>query len=147
MILDHLVNYEKYVGLHPAFAKAFEFLAEMSPDMDGTYELDGRDLYCIVDTVEGRGREGRKMEVHKKYIDIQYVVTGKDVMGWDSVEEDAPGEDYNEEKDIRFIAPEPVAWIDVPPGYFAIFYPEDAHMPLACDNEMKKVVVKVKIQD
>lgn len=147
MILDHLVNYQRYADLHPAFARAFEFLAEMSPDMEGTYELDGRNLYCIVEATTGRGREGRKMEVHRKYIDIQYVVSGKDVMGWDSVEEDAPGEDYNEEKDIRFIDPVPVAWLDVPTGYFAIFYPEDAHMPLACDNEMKKVVVKVKMQD
>ncbi len=147
MILDHLVNYQRYIDMHPAFAQAFEFLAEMDPEMEGRFELDGDNLYAMVETVEARGKENRKMEVHKKYIDIQYVVTGKDVMGWESVEEDAPGEPYNPEKDVRFIDTPVLCWVDVPAGYFAVFYPEDAHAPLAGDTTMKKVVIKVKVQD
>jgi biofilm protein TabA len=146
MILDHLVNYQRYVDMHPAFAKAFEFLAEMDPEMEGRFELDGDDLYCLVENVKPMGKENRRLEVHQKYIDIQYVVTGKDIMGWESVEEDAPGDLYDPDKDFRLIDTPPLCWVEVPAGYFAVFYPEDAHAPLAGDKVIKKVVIKVKVQ-
>ena len=78
MITDILTNAERYTPLHPRFAAAFEFLRR--PDLDtlstGRHVIDGDELFVLIQRSSGRTREEAKLESHRRYIDIQYVIAG-----------------------------------------------------------------------
>lgn len=150
MILDRLANAELYFSMHKRFQAAFEFLRNTNLETlaDGEYELDGRRLYVMVATVPGKGRKGAKLESHRKYIDIQYVIRGADEMGLKPVAECKDVElHYQESKDVSLYLDQPLNWVSVPTGSFTIFYPDDGHAPLAAEQETKKAVVKVQLAD
>ena len=148
MILDRIDNADRYAALHPAFAKAFDFLrrADLASLPTGKHEIDGSRIYALIETKPGRGRDGAKMEAHRKYIDIQFAIAGTDDMGWKSTGQCRlmQGE-FDAEKDRAFYSDPPDAWIALPPGTFAVFFPEDAHAPLAGAGELHKAVVKVAV--
>ena len=146
MILDVLENAHRYLSLNKGFAKAFEFL--MQPDLKempvDKYEIDGDSVYAMVDKAIGRKKEDALLETHEKYIDIQLVLAGTDDMGWKpKLSCKRPSGEYNQETDVQFFADEPDAWVSTERGAFAIFFPEDAHMPLISSGQLHKVVVKV----
>jgi YhcH/YjgK/YiaL family protein len=148
MILDILENAERYAGAHPAFAAAFAFLRR--PDLaklpEGRMDLDGDNLFALVQRPEGRGQSGARLEAHRKYADIQYVVSGCEAYGW-RARADAPvvTEPYVEARDIEFFGGAPSVWLPALPGVFAVFFPEDLHAPLAGTGHLHKVVIKVRV--
>jgi YhcH/YjgK/YiaL family protein len=144
MIIDNISNYKRYLDLHPAFAKAFEFLDNLKEDDRGSFQINGKALFASIAKVTGRGKDAAKLEAHTKYIDIQYILDGADHIGWADTRPDNPSTEYDQENDYRFVNIKPVSWIDVPKGYFVIFFPEDAHAPLAGQKNMTKVFMKVK---
>src|SRR5688500_17098281 len=84
MIIDTLDNADKYIVLHPRFAKAFEFikaqnLAAIEVDK---YEIDGKDIHASVSLKDGVKAEAAKFEAHNNYIDIQVCPTGSETLGW-----------------------------------------------------------------
>jgi biofilm protein TabA len=147
MILDTLAAAARYERLHPDFRAAFDYLRSISlPFAEGRHEIGGERLFAIVARNEGRGRDGAKLEVHRRYIDIQYCATGHEVIGWRPLGECCePEGPFDEARDTQFFADRPLTWIDVRPGTFAIFYPDDAHAPLAGNGEVSKIVVKVAV--
>jgi YhcH/YjgK/YiaL family protein len=150
MILDVLENAHRYLVLHEEFAKAFDFL--LRPDLKelpvGKYEIDADRVYAIVSKELGRKKEDALLETHEKYIDIQLVLAGTDDMGWKpkSLCKQPAGE-YDQKNDEQIFADEPDAWISTKSGAFAIFFPEDAHMPLISSGQIHKVVVKVAVAE
>lgn len=146
MILDLLSNAERYAGAHPRLAAGFEFLrkTDLAALPLGRLELDGTNLYALVGEDPGRGEEAAKLEVHRKYLDIQCTVNGVERIGW-APRPQAPDELYNPEKDIAFLPGQPELWFEVPAGAFAVFFPADAHAPLAGTGRPRKVVVKVRL--
>ena len=145
MILDHISNYKKYINLHPSFAAAFKFLDELEADAEGSFPINGKDLFANISEVTGCGKEAAKLEAHTQYIDIQYIMAGADYIGWANTNKNDPGTEYDSENDYRFVDIKPTTWFDLPQGHFVIFFPEDAHAPLANNETMKKVFMKVKI--
>jgi biofilm protein TabA len=148
MILDVLENAHKYLALHGGFAQAFDFLAraDLKELPVGKYPIDGERIYAIVAIDQGRNKEDALLETHDKYIDIQCILTGTDSMGWKprtSCVKPSGGHDL--ETDLRFYADGPDAWLAVKSGAFAIFYPEDAHLPLISSGMIHKVIVKVAV--
>lgn len=148
MILDVLENLPQYFGLAEGVGKAAAFLAR--PDLSqlaaGRHEIDGERVYAMVYRNVGRSRESARLEAHQQYIDIQYVFAGLDNMGWVSVSQCVqPDGDYIPQRDVRFYLDEPAVWLPVRPGTFAIFLPEDAHMPSISAEPIDKVVVKVAV--
>lgn len=147
MILDVFENLEQYLALNKGFAKAMEFL--LSPDLkelsEGKYEIDEDSIYAMVSKESGRRKENALLEVHNKYIDIQLVLAGTDTMGWKPRSLcKQPTQEYDQKSDIQFFADNPDAWLSVESGAFAIFFPEDAHMPLISPGQIHKVIVKVE---
>lgn len=146
MIIDKLANSALYATLHPGIAKALAFLssphaATLAP---GRYDIAGDDIFAIVDKCRGRGREDSPLEVHKRYIDVQYVVSGDEWMGWASFADCSLDRDgFSSEQDLGLCPERPQSWLQVLPGYFTIFYPSDAHAPLAGTGDVHKIVVKV----
>ena len=148
MILDILGNAHCYLALNKGFAKAIEFL--LRPDLKDLpvdkYEIDAERVYAIVSRSPGRKKEEAQLEAHEKYIDIQLVLAGTDDMGWKpkSLCKQPAGE-YDQKTDVQFFMDEPDAWLSTESGAFAIFFPEDAHMPLISSGQLHKVVVKVAV--
>ena len=148
MILDTLARSDRYLALHPLFARAFDFLR--STDLDalepGKHAIDGERLFAIVEACAGRTRAEAKLESHRRYIDIQLVLAGVDEMGWkptaDCVD---PATDHDAARDIRFYNDAPASWVATPPGAFCMFFPDDAHAPLVGDGMIRKVVVKIAV--
>ncbi|MBN1464434.1 YhcH/YjgK/YiaL family protein [candidate division KSB1 bacterium] len=146
MIIATLDQRGEFEDMHPAFAQVFDFLgqenlADLAP---GRYPVDGDRLYCIVSRDSGKTRAEAKLEAHRKYIDIQYVIAGDEEMGWRPTAEcsdiDTP---YDDEKDIMFYSDPITTWRKVAPGSFAIFTPDDAHAPMVGRGEIHKVVCKI----
>jgi YhcH/YjgK/YiaL family protein len=146
MIFDSINNTERYLGVHPGLKSAFEFLKThpISELKEGKNVIDGDYLFALVLVTEGKGKEKAVFEAHRKYIDIQYTVSGTDFIGWDEASRCTPdNRGYNPEKDIVYYSERPELWITVPAGHFAVFFPHDAHAPLGTDADIHKIVVKV----
>jgi YhcH/YjgK/YiaL family protein len=148
MVIDILENAHRYLALHRGFAKAFEFLRR--PDIKelpvGKYEIDGDCVYAMVVKDNGRRKEDALLETHEKYIDIQLVIAGTDDMGWKPKSLcKKPAGEYDQKNDEQIFMDEPDAWLSTKSGAFAIFFPEDAHMPLISSGKIHKVVVKVAV--
>lgn len=149
MIFSTLSQSDRYAALHPLFPRAFEYIRNtnlhaLSP---GHHPILGDDLFVIVEHEPGRTREMAKLEVHRRYIDIQLVLEGVDEMGWKPlIECREPADDYSAERDIRFFRDAPASWIATPPGAFCIFFPEDAHAPLVSSGSIRKAVFKIALK-
>ena len=108
--------------------------------------IDGDCLFALGMGTEGKGQENAIFETHRKYIDIQFTVSGCDTIGWEEqarCTSDPKGS--NTDKDVEFYTDRSTLWIPVSSGRFAIFYPEDAHALLGTDAFLHKVVIKVAI--
>jgi len=149
MILDHFDNLTRYLPLHPGFERAARFLAanDLASLPDGRQEIDGDRVYALIMRREGKGRDAAKLETHDRYIDIQCTLAGLEVIGWEARRQCASrSTGYDAAKDIEFFPGKPAAWVTVPPAHFAIFFPEDAHAPLAADEKIHKVVLKILVK-
>lgn len=149
MILDNIKNCKKYEQLNRNFEKAFQFLKreDLGSLAVGKYEIDGENIFAMVQEYETKDLENAKYEAHKKYIDIQYLMEGAENMGYvplDKLEVFSP---YSEEKDFMLLTGE-TRLILLNQEEFFILFPEDAHMPgifVKEKSKVKKVVVKVSV--
>lgn len=149
MIIDVLQNAFLYEGLNEKFKQAFGYLnqADFSTIKKGKYEIDGDNLFAIVNEYETKDKSDCDAEAHKKYIDIQYLIKGIEMFGYAPLTTQKAVVEYNEENDVA-IYKEEVSYIKLEAGMFIIFYPTDLHQPEVREFEpvtVKKVVVKIKI--
>ena len=148
MIYDTLANADKYVTVNPGLQAAFEFLraAELSALATGPAELDGKRLTINVIEADCRAPEEVQLEVHRKYIDVQYMVSGEEVFSWRPTGECSdPAGEFDTEKDFGLFADEPTGWFPLMGSCFVVFFPEDAHGPMCGTGRVRKVVVKVAV--
>lgn len=149
MIIDGLKNWEVYpFGF--AWKIAFEFLLSLSPKSDEkTYQLRSDDIIAQVSSYETRFKESAALESHRKYIDIQTIITGEEKIEVSLKNGLAVKEIYDETKDVElYNHSDALTQINMHPGIFVMFFSHDAHMPGLVLREkpelVKKVVVKVK---
>ena len=150
MILDKLDRLGSYAALNAGFetVRAFMATTDLAALPLGRCEIDGDGVFAIVARDENRGRDGAKLEIHRKYIDVQVILSGVDEMGYKPLSEcGLPAGEYDADKDVQFFSDSSEAWIAVSPGRFAIFFPQDAHAPLAGagGEEVHKIVFKVAV--
>jgi YhcH/YjgK/YiaL family protein len=131
--------------------KAFSFLK--STDLSGLelkrYDIDGDNLYAPVSEYLTKNEEDARYEAHQKYIDIQYVVSGKEMIGVAPMSQKKDVlEPYDSTRDIEFLTVSGGENRLAMPDRFFIFFPEDAHRPGLKDTEnspVRKIVVKVRV--
>lgn len=147
MYIGSLAEHKHFESLHPLFAKAFEYLQsiDFSEYDEGKYPIDGNDMYASIS--EYVTKNDGQLEGHLEYIDIQYIVSGSEIIGYAKKGNQPEAIPYSNERDIAFYEGdyEP---INVNAGEFVIFFPDDLHLPcLKCDKPsvVKKVVVKVRV--
>jgi YhcH/YjgK/YiaL family protein len=161
MIIDKIENIEKYSLCLPCqregdreavegfSAKVIDFLINLTPETPaGRYEIaDG--IYANVDEYEPKNYENCKFEAHKKYIDIQMVLSGEENLEYRCADGLKISEEYDEKRDIMFFEnPEEKSdYVHLTPFKFALIYPHEAHKPQikTVSSFVKKVVVKIKV--
>ena len=150
MITDKLVNLKKY----PEFAAyaedmiAFAERVEKENLEDGRYELQGENLFALLQTYVTKNVEEARMETHKIYNDLQYVVSGKEMIFWSPVDELEVEEDRTPEADLVFYKNDAAKGSNVlTAGMFGAYFPQDGHKPSVAAGEpaeVKKIVFKFK---
>ena len=148
MIFDTLENIKNYEGLGRVYT-ALEFLAKTDfKAMElGRYELDGDNIYYMVQEYS-TNPEKTISEAHKKYIDIQFMVEGEELIGVAPINCEKTETQAIPENDVWFYEckTEPITLIE---NSFMVLYPNDLHCPGVATNstakKCKKVVVKVKV--
>ena len=149
MIYDTLEHAGQYRGLSGNLAKALDYLTgtELETVEAGRVEIDGERVFALFQSYETKPENDRP-EAHRKYIDIQYLIEGEELIGvaplasMERVAEAAP------ERDIWFYEGE-TAKLPLGGGRFAILFPQDAHAPCIAAGEcrpVRKVVLKVAVE-
>lgn len=146
MIKDKIAYRKLYEGVNPGFKAAFDFIEECmkAPKEIGRYDLEGG-VFAFVQSYDSKPAENCKIEAHKKYIDIQFVLKGKELFGVADLGLQTMYEDNFEAKDVAFYHGD-VDLITLTDGDFIIVFPEDAHRPQQGDgSHVEKIVVKVPV--
>lgn len=131
--------------------KAFAFLRENDPDMLELrrYDIDGDNLYATVSEYITKNEEDALYEAHRKYIDIQYVAAGRELIGIAPLSgKKETLEAYDDSRDIEFFTVSKGENRPAIPDRFFILFPHDAHRPGLKDGEnspVRKIVVKVRV--
>lgn len=149
MIIDHISHIEKYGSFGPGFESGIRFLLQHQNDPAepvARYKLD-ENVDVMVNQYKTKYPEESNFEAHNKYIDVQFMLKGDELVGW------APREKLSEisaapEKDYYELFGES-DYFPLNEGYFMIFFPEDAHQPgLVKDHpeQVTKIVLKVRVE-
>jgi YhcH/YjgK/YiaL family protein len=150
MISDTIRNNNLYGAISSRIKTALEHLAatDFTDAEPGRYELDGNNLFVLVQKYDTLPKDQGKWECHRKYIDIQYIAEGIEQIGFSNISNMKVTTEYNPEKDVAFLSGKGDV-VTLTKGSYGIFFPEDAHQPkLAPENKpgpVKKVVVKIKV--
>lgn len=149
MILDSIKNISKYENLNIDLNSIVEFINRVESENleNGRYELDGEKLFALVQSYETKDSDECRLESHKKYIDIQYVQEGTEVMYWSLVDELKVTEDLSQISDVIFYEDDKNATeLVVNEKSFALFFTHDAHKPgvkFNTKSNVKKIVFKI----
>lgn len=154
MICENIKNKKNYASINHHFIAAFKFLeqTDLKGLAIGKYEIDGENLFVLVQEYMTESSTQRRWEAHERYADIQYIVDGKELIGYYPVEGLELLEDKLQERDIAFYKNiESYSKLELCAGDYAIFFPGEAHKPCCTISErlpvrVKKVVVKIFIK-
>ena len=152
MILDQIDNALMYGGLGERIAVGLALLSEESVLNAplGRYEVQGKDIFFVADEYETKPASEGRFEIHRKYLDIQCVVSGTESIGYTPLEGLTEVQAYDGDKDIAFYANTTVhSTLILRPGLFAIFWPNEPHMPCRTAEapcRVRKIVVKIRME-
>jgi YhcH/YjgK/YiaL family protein len=148
MIIDQIKFIERYKNLDERVGLALNFLknTDFSSMKPGIYQVSGDDIFYMINDYKTKPVKDGILEGHKKYIDIQSIITGSELIGYAPLSNQLETEVYDSEKDYALYKGHS-SLVQMKPGMFAIFYPNDLHMPGLNDIEtkVKKLILKVKI--
>ncbi|WP_337871804.1 YhcH/YjgK/YiaL family protein [Ignavibacterium sp.] len=150
MIIDHIENRNLYLDLNSDIKRALDFLylTDFSEVENGKYEIERSNIFALVSEYKTKDLSQGKPESHKNYIDVQYVFSGKEFIGYAPLANQKIVEPYNESSDITFYnCEQSLCFIEK--QMFAVFFPTDIHMPgirVTNPEVVKKVVIKVKVK-
>ena len=152
MIVTDLEHADKQLPSSPAFRKALAFLrrGDLAALPDGRYEIEGERVFAMAQRYETAPAAEPRFEAHRKYIDVQFIADGSEVIGWAPVSGLEITEAYDAEKDVCFGLVKKGLWTPVrlEAGQLAVLYPEDAHAPRLAAGvpaQAVKLVVKVAV--
>jgi len=149
MILDKLENAGFYLNISNELKKGFEYLinTDLQALESGFHEIEGKNIFALVSDFETKRPEDCRLEAHRDYADIQYIVSGREAIGFATLKNQEITTPYTPERDIVFFNGETTPLI-LETGMFVVFFPQDVHQPgmqVDGSEKVKKVVVKVKM--
>lgn len=147
MIIGKLSESTRYQSLHPLFETAFNYLSshDLLTMECGKIHIDGERLF-VNNNNAALLTDCLPVEAHKRYIDIQIVLSGEERFGWVPVS-DIKFNPYNPEKDVMLSDQKATTFFTLHAGEFVIFFPEDGHAPQGgkSDTFVRKAIVKVEL--
>ena len=144
MIICPWKDIKKYASVLPGIEEAFDAVNALTDYEAKNYSLSNDNRFFVA---VGTTKAPDVAEAHREYMDIQYIVKGKEVMGWADLNDCKIVGEFNEEKDIGKYEGD-FEYITINEGICYVAFPEDAHMPgrhLDVPNDFVKVVVKLKV--
>lgn len=149
MILDRLENASLYRSISNNLHKGFNFLhtTDLNALSVGRHEIDGENVFALVSEYDSKAHGECRLEAHRMYTDIQYIISGREAIGYAILDNQEVLIPFSDEKDIAFYIGENNPLL-LEAGMFAIFFPQDVHRPcmqIDGPEKVKKVVVKVKM--
>ncbi len=148
MIIDQIGNAARYAAMHPGFAAAFDFLR--SQDLGSLplrrVELQGDALFALVQEYPNKPESEGFWEAHRRYIDLQYIVSGRERIGWAPLSRMSL-KSHDEARDLSLLEGSGEL-MSLQGGDFMLLWPEDAHMPglqVAGQETVRKVVFKIAV--
>jgi YhcH/YjgK/YiaL family protein len=151
MIYDTLDNLGKYLCVHPYFKTVGEFMEknDINSLALGKHEVGENGVFVLKNEFTTKEVSECFIESHIKYIDIHIILEGREKIGVCNIR-DCKEHPYDPEKDCRKLTGE-AGMINLIPGIFAVFYPQDGHM---CQikygdfpEKVKKIVFKIPLED
>lgn len=149
MIIDNIANWERYKNIHPNIAKALQYIHEHKDDLtleNGTYTLSPDQVIVHVLDKQTQTRESAKMEIHQRFMDIHYIISGAERCGVAPLPEHI---DYNSEADNGFWECRDTYSVVIGENEFYAVWPMEPHCPLChADGQAKdirKIICKVKV--
>lgn len=149
MIIDSLKNASQYYGVHPRLATGLRYLQENSiVDLEpGKYEIEGSDIYFLMQHYDSKQPDAGKWEAHRRYFDIQFVAAGAERIGYAPIDMMQVSREYTADGDYALFDGDGT-FFELQAGDFTILAPQDVHMPCIAVQQpepVKKIVVKVLI--
>ncbi|MET3981091.1 biofilm protein TabA [Mucilaginibacter sp. UYP25] len=141
--------YKQYYNNKAVWDKVFLYLKQTNLDTlsTGKHPIDGDNAYASVTEAPSKEADKASWESHRKYIDLQYVIKGKERIDVTDISKATVTNPYNEAKDAANYTAEGVSHT-AEPGTFYLFFPQDVHRPnikVAGYDVVKKLVIKIKV--
>ncbi len=148
MILDNIKFCDTYNSLHKDFKLVFDFIKTIDKDSPREKTVLSENVWATVSSYDKTpAREENLFEAHRDYIDIQYVVSGREKMGFATIGNNPVAREYDSENDYELFSGDG-KYTELSAGDFYILYPQDLHLPIfekIGDGELVRVVAKIKI--
>ena len=152
MIVTDLNNIDHQLAMTPALRRAIYFLRQSDTKKlpEGRCDIDGELVFALIQCYETGTTDTPKFEYHRKYIDVQFIASGREVIGWAPSERMHITQAYDADRDICFGTIETGTWtpVHLQAGQLAILWPEDGHAPklaAGAPSPVLKIVVKVAV--
>ena len=151
MLLDTLPNAACFDALHPLFPEAFRFLRQpgLAAMPDGRHDILGHGRLCaLVQSYETRPLDGGLLEGHRQCVDIQFILAGRETIGWAPFENQPVATPHDAARDIAFYHG-PFQSLRLRANDFMILWPADLHLPMrhfaGVAEPVRKIVLKVRL--
>ena len=147
MVYDTIANAERYAGFSEKIAAGLKVIPEYTDREPGRYEINGDEMFILVQSYTSKPVSESKWEAHRKYIDIQYIADGCEYIGYADKNDMTVTVAYDEKKDAELYSGDGVL-LPCAPGNFIIFFASEPHMPCVMKknpSQVKKLVVKIKV--
>jgi len=151
MIFSSIYSKDDVTKYPVAIQTAIKYLKEndFTTMKVGVYEIQGKDIYAQVFDAQTEPLEKKRPEVHEKYVDVQFIVCGKERLGFTPDMGKYEVDERIDDRDLIFYKKvESEGFIEATPGCYCIFFPSDVHRPGVMSEKsmiVRKVVVKVKV--
>ena len=148
MIIAKTTEGHRYDCVHPRLKALFDYIEQhdLREVPAGRITIDGDNLFINVSDATLKTKDAQKLEVHRKYIDVHFPLSGNEIIGirhLDTLDEsDAP---FDEENDFALYTAAADNYIVLHPGEFCLVYPEEAHAPIIGTGKLRKLIAKVLI--
>lgn len=146
---DYSVFRQQYAANRAAWDKAFAYLknTDLKALPKGKYPIDGENVFASVTENPSKDLDSTSWESHKKYIDLQYVIDGEELIGVYPAANATVTRAYDEKKDVMNYAADAKPY-RADPSVFFLFFPSDAHRPNITpggNRVVKKIVIKIRV--
>jgi YhcH/YjgK/YiaL family protein len=147
--VDNVEFARQYHANKALWDKAFAFMRDekLEDIKPGKYPIDGDNVFASVTYAPSKEFEHSAWESHRRYIDLQYVIKGKEKIGIAPLSEATVIKPYNETKDGANYDAAGKYYIATPKEFF-LFFPGDVHRPnikVAGYDTVKKLVIKIRV--